>query len=130
MVKSNELREGNLIADDLGRIVKVESIFYDRFNLEFVDGQLYSSPLSEHSPIPLTPEILEKAGFEESHFFEGVHSGVYNKNGLKIGLDGDDLVKAQYTAIFGGDIFVKVQYLHQLQNLYFALTGEELTINL
>jgi hypothetical protein len=33
----------------------------------------------------------------------------------------------QCTAIFWGD--EQLQHVHQLQNLYFALTGEELTLN-
>jgi hypothetical protein len=32
----------------------------------------------------------------------------------------------QYPSLYSGEI--KIKYVHQLQNLYFALTGEELKI--
>ena len=97
-------------------------------------------------PIPLTEEILLKCRFEK----------VKNKDkeGLREYI-GHTAQKARY-AIFGTDIFITkvdkrsllwrsvdcdfmvlfyhksipIKYLHQLQNLYFALTGEELEINL
>src|SRR5690606_21409077 len=81
-------------------------------------------------PIRLNPEVFAKCGFENKPIFEGFENGVFTKNGLKIGLHMDDFVKDQYTIIFAEeDIMVKVRYLHQLQNLYYALTGEELVVS-
>lgn len=60
--------------------------------------------------IPLTPEILEKCGFVQTSaatFGNGI-IGIYFGEG-------------EYFYNHG-----KGKYLHQLQNLYFALTGEEL----
>ena len=68
-------------------------------------------------PIPLTEEWLVKFGFEYSD------------------LNGDSgLWKIPPFQIYGKynqfiyDYRLDVNYVHQLQNLYFALTGEELTI--
>ena len=71
--------------------------------------------LDDYKPIPLTEEWLLKFGFE------------YND------LNGDSgLWKIPPFQIYGKynqfiyDYRLDVNYVHQLQNLYFALTGEEL----
>lgn len=75
-------------------------------------------------PIPLTPEILEKAGFEfdkelpYSNWQYGVNSDKYDI--FHCYWDGGKLTY----------LGLQITYLHQLQNLYFALTGEELNIEL
>lgn len=70
-----------------------------------------------HSPIPLTEEILLKCGyatcsFRDNHFVIKGHT-IWKCNDLFI-CDKNGIV---------------LKYLHQLQNLYHALTGEELTVN-
>jgi hypothetical protein len=90
------------------------------------------SLLPDLKPIPLTPEILEKCGFvpfvdsENIFELETDNNLCYLRkedNGFRPAepVDGD----AEFITIG-----IKIQYLHQLQNLYFALTGEELQINL
>jgi hypothetical protein len=71
-------------------------------------------------PIPLTPEILEKCGFIEIgkkcwaiSIFEVFQSG---KD------DNEFFIDVKWLHYF--------KYLHQLQNIFFALTGEELKIEL
>jgi len=72
-------------------------------------------------PIPLTEEWLIKFGFvydENTGFFRSVVFGrIYIDNG-------------RHTFCFcnKNGILKVVEYVHQLQNLYFALTGEELEI--
>lgn len=73
--------------------------------------------------IPLTEEWLVKFGFEkrEDDFY---------KYPLCI-----DFIYSNLSVLIydGRNYFVdshdKIKYVHQLQNLYFALTGEELSIN-
>ena len=75
----------------------------------------------EINPIPLTKELLLKCGFEEE--FGGII--YYNRNqGIEFNFS-----NGWCTASRGEYDIVDVQYLHQLQNLYFALTGEELEVN-
>lgn len=83
--------------------------------------------LNDVQPIPLTPEILEKAGLKKGslggyiiklpnreNFLDWDSStGMYLEDRESNGLELDH-----------------IQYLHQLQNLYFALTGTELEIDL
>lgn len=60
-----------------------------------------------YKPIPLTHEILKALGFNLT-----MENMVYDLPGCW-----------EYKC-------VKINYLHQLQNLYFAFNGEELTVNL
>lgn len=73
----------------------------------------------DFNPIPLTPEILEKAGFER------YAPMMYRlKNGWHwITVDVN-------SAYINGKQLILLEHLHQLQNLIFALTGEELEIKL
>ncbi len=80
--------------------------------------------LKNCSPIPLTEEWLLKFGFE-------LVNGVYWTK-FRISFEEDD-EKGYWnmTESFGGDLIsfcVSIQYVHQLQNLYFALTNTELEI--
>jgi hypothetical protein len=111
-MKSTELRVGNLVSVD-GKILPVTQIFEKGLNCGNV-GVLYELV----KPIPLTEEWLEGFGFEYSD------------------LNGDSgLWKIPPFQIYGKynqfiyDYRLDVNYVHQLQNLYFALTGEELNQN-
>ena len=66
-------------------------------------------------PIRLTEELLIKFGFEK-------YSGGYSSKDSVIELTFDFLVwKPNVKRL-------RILYVHQLQNLYFAITGEELAI--
>lgn len=123
MINANELRIGNLVdhyfSDDTDD--SVTDRMYEHIEAKDISDDEY---LSSCYPIPLTPEILEKAGFE----YDGATT-----------LSRDD--SPLYFKILAGkgSAFVEklhqpfevhCEFVHQLQNLYFALTGEELTINL
>ena len=76
--------------------------------------------LEDVKPIPLTEEWLERCGF-------------YGRNDFKwIGKVGIQSVDGKYYFAFkdmGNVMFrsiVECKYVHALQNLYFALTGQEL----
>lgn len=71
--------------------------------------------------VPLTPEILEKAGF--TLFPWGWVKKASNGFGIRLNVQ-------SFSYDVSGNSPVKIEHLHQLQNLYFALTGEELEINL
>jgi hypothetical protein len=69
-------------------------------------------------PIPLTPEILEKCGFDRNcilKIYQGVN--IEWSYGKEVWLTKEGEVIYE---------FENTQHLHQLQNLYFALTNEEL----
>jgi len=71
----------------------------------------------EFEPIPLTEEWLERFGFEED-----------DSVGWLKRFDKSDSFFIDLSFMYWGENSVKLTHVHQLQNLYFALTGEELTI--
>ena len=124
-MKSNELRVGNYIQNDSG-IKCLASIHCDNtirtFNEEKSDtiGCFF---LSHFEPIPLTKEWIDACGFKYNsyrHFFEHKSNRIIEYDSYK--------KKFIFYLVEYGDWFMPIEYVHELQNLYFALTGEELTI--
>jgi hypothetical protein len=121
MLEGKDLRVGNYVLVYGTDVFKCAGIDERMFYTYRDDGQREGYSLAAVSPIPLTTEILEKCGFERDTVTK---TEVYRfpKLSLMRGLDNEyrffDIKSAP------------IKYLHQLQNLYFALTGEELTINL
>lgn len=133
MIKANELRIGNKVTDEwyesFKTIITVESINDKGINLAIEDdgnypecAQTWIEPedrLDNLFGIPLTEEILLRCGFEK------VDQG-YDKKGIFI----SEYLGYPIYNPFGDYIdSAPCAHLHELQNLYFALTGEELTYN-
>lgn len=70
-------------------------------------------------PIPLTEEWLLKLGFE----YVSIYDSYIKQTGQR-----EFILRKRDFVLCDIDIRVQPKYVHQLQNLYFALTGEELTI--
>ena len=120
-MKVSELRIGNLV--DLGnRIAKISEIYHKACTvLDIEETQDTIEDYERIKPIPLTEWWLLKFGFEK------------NENNQFILMDGD--VDILFNKDLNGwtcdDINFSINqtlYVHQLQNLYFALTGEELIL--
>jgi hypothetical protein len=80
------------------------------------------------SPILLTEEWLKKFGFFEK--YKSVHSQ-WSLNGFAVQQTSDqddDGNTIPQEEVFYYEWNFEVKHVHQLQNLYFALTGEELII--
>jgi hypothetical protein len=80
-------------------------------------------------PVPLDGEILQMCGFEEL----GMYGNVYCRDNFRIhtGKDGDTGTVLFILYNEGEPVFQKeVSSLHQLQNLYFTLTGKDLDVNI
>lgn len=118
-MKANELRIGNWV-NRQGNPHLIEEI-HER--MVYHKGNFISSGMNQIEPIPLTPEILEKAGFAKGH-----HKHELEINEFSIHYYDNSL------RIFIGDSRVllchKCTTLHHLQNVIFSLTGSELQINL
>ena len=107
-----ELRVGNLVK----RRVKDESLTVDLDLLVKIQRQPFL-----FNPIPLTEEWLLKFGF---------YKDIYHKflmDVFELGLMDDDFAENQYTLQIARGLCLKIKHVHQLQNLYFALTNQELT---
>ena len=115
-MKKTELRIGNLI-NESNEVLRI-----GRWLLISSDKEIGWDVLKDEDikPIPLTKEWLVKFGFEKHK----THSH-WLKEGFVIDLVSLKNNKGYYLCDI--DLLVKIEYVHQLQNLYFAITGEELT---
>jgi hypothetical protein len=112
MIKSSELRIGNKLNyhSAEGDILLAT---FDCKDLKWISEDETSFNLV-HSPIQLTEEILVKFGFVPSKFHR---STIFKKGKIY-------LRKCQSHYKYGN--CAKLNYVHQLQNLIYALTGKEL----
>ena len=124
-MKAEELRLGNLVSNMNPRhndsILTIESIGDNHEVNVFYRKYL----LSEFKPIPLTEEWLLKFGFE-FHINANCQNFYYEKDAFICIRADEDFEWFRY---YNGDFYHELKYVHQLQNLYFALTSEELTLN-
>ena len=124
MSKAEDLRLNNWVEiKDQG--VKTYAQVEGIGNLQQVAGQLWS--IEELEPIPLTEEWLKRFGFKlPAHSWIGdkFHLSEYGE-GSKHPNGGVWVVAMNKN----NAIISEIQYVHQLQNLYFAITGEELNQN-
>lgn len=126
MIAANELRMGNWVMYD-NRIFKIHCISetYPFLNTEEFGVGVVGFKNIE--PIVLCPEILEKCGFEWSIYHQAWHKQGFVFDLSERSVGGFFMHKSRLNSEI---ICPEIQYLHQLQNLYFALTNSELTINL
>ena len=128
-MKAHELRIGNWVADRGGKQWIIDSWErHDKVSAEAPYlgesefGEITGHPLTEYveylQPIPLTEEWLIKFGFIKHPKFEEVFL-IINKIGLYV----DSSIR-----LACDEYEIQIEHVHQLQNLYFALTSEELTI--
>ena len=114
-MEAKELRIGNLYlnygipsivdADFIGRLASIEK-----------RGKI----AIDVSPIPITAEWLERFSFTSNGFFRMKRTGRFL---FEIPIDEKGL-----SVYFCDRVLAKIEYIHQLQNLFYALTGEELTL--
>ena len=123
-MKASELRLGNLVSNMNPRhndsVLTIESIGDNHEVNVFYRKYL----LSELEPIPLTEEWLLKFGFscEVKIGGDGIEFRVYHFDVLTFNTNHLWWYKVQRI----ND--TPLEYVHQLQNFYFALTGKELTL--
>lgn len=132
-----ELRIGNFVGyKDFQHFYEVRSFSNHRLhpvNLiehENNTGYAVDCELGDLKPIPLTPKLLEAAGFSCSEgsrvwmmkikYQDGDYPCTLQQTG-----DGIQICRSGI-----GAITAPVYFIHQLQNLFFSLVGTELNINL
>lgn len=119
MIPVNELRVGNYV------MMKGQ--------LTFIDIPLVLTFADEMKAVELTPEILEKLGFKG---IKPHPKDIYGKERLSVILtkDRNNISSIEVLENYGSKnglakrtiLDAPLKHLHQLQNLYFALTGEEI----
>ena len=131
-MEANELRIGNLIEYRIQDDLDDRKDWWEVSKIDATDLCILESNIDyDFRPIPLTEEWLLKFGFNKE----------YQKGYIGIDVCNSDFVlteplkmgewQTNYTFQFEtGSVpkFKEIKYVHQLQNLYFALTGEELIL--
>lgn len=135
MINANELRIGNKVKQAFATLTILELYTEKCLCTDFNRTNICT--YKKLDPIPLTPEILEKCGFERvkpkdddwwTHPMLSFMNGYYlpynswtSANCFEIKSDKFPEVVTHYT---------EAKHLHQLQNLFFCLTGTELNYRL
>ena len=132
MIQENEIRAGNIFNLKRGKGWTWTEI------TPTIIGKIFSSDteyaLNDFEPIPLRPEILELLGFKEVRPTQmpgySFHRSPSFDNHKRFRWDSVDGLAIE--TVGSGWIwrFRELKYVHQYQNLFFALTGTELSINL
>jgi len=128
MIKAQELRLGNLFqycGNSYECLGALQLMTYYQPKEDIGQRLAYYTDIK---PIPLTEEWLLKFGFEK-------RTGKYIGNCWAFGINPrteDYLIALEQINenqdFFYQNSFFDIKSVHQLQNLYFALTGEELSI--
>jgi len=135
MIKANELRIGNYVLQSVylnGRCNEVRTVTAIRsegsLNVKVNYGNTMKSLPSEwFEPIHLTERWLINLGFAPlSESDHGVRISVNSADELCWSRHDEDLRYQTKGSGFTRNYGIK--YVHQLQNLYFALTGKELEV--
>lgn len=153
MIQANELRIGNLVLRDYGingiKPAEVWQVNHDSVDFliaELSKGKFHSQSanVSRLSPIPLTEGWLVMLGFDKLPHLTITNSlikSIGRNRYISIGDVGtpnlmvylcekekEDSRKITDLICLHNWDYDGELYVHQLQNLYFALTGQELTI--
>jgi hypothetical protein len=137
MIQLNELRIGNLLkwkssgGTGISKVSFIENRHQDKTIYSSPNFQLESaSQRVESSPIPLDKEWLDKLEFK----FDDINKAWYKK-GLVLCLKEDNDLMGSYNLGYFIDssylhkVSVHLKYVHEIQNVYYALTLKEIEIN-
>lgn len=123
MLKANELRIGNWVNNG-----------HYNTTVSALIISVIEANKQEFFPISLTPELLVKCGFNRDVDYDGDPLWSMSNSLLYLFIQPDESLMSCYGNYkiedshgFG---FTRITYLHQLQNLIFALTEKELNIEL
>jgi hypothetical protein len=124
MIDKRELRIGNKVASPKHGLVIATIQGIATNNIVMLEEVSTYDFFSDIEPIPLTPEWLLKFGFtdEGSHDY-GEHWWTHPKS--EASFDGDAFC---YTDDWGIHYLGIAKFIHQFQNNFYCMTGEELTI--
>ena len=116
-MKANELRIGNWI-NDSNDIVKAELYHIQ----SLLDG------LDDFGGVPLTEEWLVKFGFEKNTGLYNNYSMVFDEYMCSVQIVDGVWLFSNDVSDAGCYVFTDFKYVHELQNLVFALSKQELKI--
>ena len=125
-MKNTELRIGNVFKEKYsGDLLVVSELTENRITFDYQTNEKWQS-----EPIELTEEILLKCGFENT--FHSTNKDCFYHKELDFIIFLKSFIRNinyPYIDVLRGES-IRIDFLHQLQNLVFVLKGEELEINL
>jgi hypothetical protein len=133
-MEAKELRIGNLVYYLCEDSLATPTEWNEVSTIDVNDLVIIESGISDkYSPIPLTAEWLLKFGFEENNkyftFYIRAHVFIFldDENRFGVAYENEEYEDC------GGDeewfIYIpNIDFVHQLQNLFFALTGKEIKL--
>ena len=128
-MKTKDLRLGNYVTDNSGFTMYVVGIYEDTvlLNFEGNEGDVWEVKYEDLRGIVLDTELLIKSGFKKHP--ETIGWDRYSKDGVELSMA--PLKSGNHVPVIrvNGE-YTQIKYLHQLQNLFYALTQKELEINL
>lgn len=126
-MEAKELRIGNYVLGISNTTEIIEVIDYDAVDTDNHAGLLYN----QIEPMPLTEDWLIKFGFytdSDSWFFSLDFDG--KQETFKVcPLYSNDGFNGMFSVLSCQACIKKILHVHQLQNLFFSLTGEELIVS-
>ncbi len=117
-----ELRVGNWV--DVKYVNGSSNLTRTQFNYDLLKY------LHLAEPIPLTPELLERCGFEKHKNSNEFWSFYVTKNGIRLSMSHHTEKSAGVVSgcFYWSDDYIEVNFLHTLQNIIHSLTGTELEV--
>jgi len=133
-MEAKELRLGNYVYVEafdsiatisaLGKVPNLIENAYSNYIGFDIEGIGYGQ--NACNPIPITEEWLVKFGFEKVIIYSVVEQIHYQNSNCWIYLIQNGFEFELITKGGRFNLFKTYKYVHELQNLYFAITGEEL----
>ena len=114
-MKASDLRIGNWVN------IFLNDVDYNTIQIKVDDLYYIIQKNGVYEPIPLTEEWLEKFGFD----IKDKNRLDWVKGAFNLERSYEDNNKFWFEVY---SHYIPLDYVHQFQNLYFALTGEELII--
>ena len=115
-----ELSIGNLLNYDTGEGIELSVIDWQDLRWLQENPESFNN---SHTPVPLTPEILEGFGFVKD---DGLLCLEINKNTLEYATAHPENGVGLYSFYGDGILFPEMKHAHTLQNFIHAISGVEL----
>jgi hypothetical protein len=113
MIPVNELRVGNIVTLTGNEVASPLDIMIDEVNFPITRKR------GEYNPIPISPEWVKRINLDNYEFRDDFYISVDHYGECEVTLE-------EYGE--GAKRLPHIKYVHQIQNLFFALTGKELEL--
>lgn len=121
MIRTTDLRLGNIVKDNMGFPMRVISISKEEVLLDFDEneGDFFEEDFMKLNPVPITEKLLVKIGAvkKEDRDFKS-----YKIAGMEINLIDSKWIEYVHR--------IEIVGLHTLQNIFYLTRGEELPIKI